>query len=146
MHSKVSAFLLAAFLLGCTKSDPHLPGYKVASGDATAFILKSAASFGARPVKTGGLPKLEGEWRYKADTDGIQIYLIGDRLSQVQSLLLEAFGPPAIPPKTNESGQVSMGLYAAPTVGAAIQFLRDDLADGSRYTQILIVRAGAIKP
>ncbi len=146
MNTKVSSILLTAFLLGCSKSDPHLPGYRVASGDATAFILRSAASYGARPLKTSGLSKVEGEWRYKADKDGIQIYLVGDRFTQVQSLLLGAFGPPAIPPTTNESGQVSMGMYAAPGVGAAIQFLHDDLPDGSRYTQVLIVRAGAIKP
>jgi len=145
MKAKISSLLLTALLFGCSKRDPHLPGYKVDSGDATAFLLKSAVSYGARPLKTSGLPNVEGEWRYKADKDGIQIYLVGDKFSQVQSLLLGAFGPPAIPPKTNENGQVSLGVYAAPAAGAAIQFLHDDLPDGSRYTQVLIVRSGALK-
>jgi hypothetical protein len=146
MKTKVISLLLAALLFGCSKGDPHLPGYKVASGDTTAFLLKSAVSYGARPLKTSGLPSMEGEWRYKADKDGIQIYLVGDQFSQVQSVLLGAFGTPAISPKTNENGQVSMGVYAAPAVGAAIQFLHDDLPDGTRYTQVLIARKDAFKP
>jgi hypothetical protein len=146
MKPTASIFVLATLLLGCSNSDPHLPGYKVASGDLTPFILQSAISGGARPSKTTGFSSLEAEWRYRTDKDGIQIYLVGDRFSEVQALLAGAFGPPAIAPKTNENGRVSMGVYAAPAVGAAIQFSLEDFPDGTRYTKVLVVRGKAFQP
>jgi len=145
MNARIQWLFLPAFLLGCAKNDPNLPGYSVGSGDATAFVLRSAGQFGARPVKTAGLPKVEGEWRYKTDKDGVQIYLLGSRFGDLQSLLLAAFGPPAIAPDTNSDGQITMGVYAAPTTGAAIQYGHEETIGGSRYTQILIVRAGALQ-
>jgi hypothetical protein len=145
MNARTLWLLLPALLLGCAKGDPHLPGYTVASGDAAGFVLKSAQQLGARPIKTIGLPKIEGEWRYKADKDGVQIYLVGGRFGDLQSLLLAAFGPPAIAPKTNSDGQITMGVYAAPSIGAAIQYGHEETLDGSRYTQIVIVRAGALQ-
>jgi hypothetical protein len=92
--------------------------------------------YGAQPAKTATLANLEGEWRYKADEDGIQIQLVGDRFADLQSLFLEAFGPPAIAPRTNADGQIANGVYAA-----AIQFGHEENFGGSRYTQIPIVRA-----
>ena len=146
MKTTAGILLLAALLLGCSKGDPHFPGYKVASGDAAPFVLDSAASYGARPLKTSGLPKIEAKWRYKADKDGVQIYLVGDCMSQVQALLLAAFGPPAIPARTNQDGHVSGAVYAAPAIGAAISYGRDDPSDGRPYTQVVILRQGALKP
>ena len=145
MIARIPLFLFLALLLGCSKGDPNLPGYSVASGDAAAFILESAQRFGARPGRTAGLPKVEGEWRYKTDKDGIQIYLVGSRFADLQSLLVGAFGPPAIAPTTNSDGQITMGVYAAPSTGAAMQYGHEDTIGGSRYTQLLIVRAGALQ-
>ena len=145
MNARILWFLLPALLLGCAKSDPNLPGYSAGSGDAAAFVLRSAQQFGARPVKTAGLPKVEGEWRYKTDKDGVQIYLVGSRFGDLQSLLLGAFGPPAIAPSTNSDGQITLGVYAAPSTGAAIQYGHEETLGGNRYTQILIVRAGALQ-
>ncbi len=145
MNARILWLLLPALLVGCSRSDPNLPGFAVASGDAAAFVLQSAQRFGARPLKATGLPKLEGDWRYKADKDGVQIYLVGSRFGDLQSLLLGAFGPPAVAPRTNSDGQITMGVYAAPSTGAAIQYGHVETLGGSRYTQILIVRAGALQ-
>ena len=38
-----------------------------------------------------------------------------------------------------------MGVYAAPSAGAAIQYGHEETLGGSRYTQILIVRSGALQ-
>jgi hypothetical protein len=146
MRTRIAFLLLALFLAGCNKGDPQFPGYKAGSGDAAVFVLSSAVAFGARAVSTNAPPKLEAEWRYKTDKDGVQIFLIGDHFAQIQSVLLAAFGPPAISPKTNQDGNVSMGVYASPAIGAAIQFQREKKSNGSIYTQVLIVRGGAIKP
>jgi hypothetical protein len=122
-----------------------LPGYSVGSGDLTAFVLRSASLYGARPAKTTGLPKTLGEWRYKADKDGIQVQLVGDHLADIQSALLVAFGAPAVPPKTNADGQIANGIYAAPVVGAAIEFGHQWSAGANLYTEVLIVRQSALK-
>jgi len=145
VNAKVLRFLFPALLVGCSKSDPNLPGYAVASGDAAAFVLQAAIGYGARPLKTIGLPKLEGEWRYKAEEDGIQIELIGGRFGELQALLQGAFGLPAIAPKTNFDGRITMGVYAAPSTGATIQYGHEETLGGVRYTEILIVRAGALQ-
>ncbi len=145
MTTRATYLLMLSLLVGCSKSDPNLPGYKVGSGDAAAFVLQAATRYGARPVKTDGLPKVTGEWRYKADKDGIQIQLVGDRLADLQSLLLAAFGPPAMGLRTNASGEIASGVYAAPSIGAAIQFGHQETIGGSRYTGVVIVRDGAIR-
>jgi hypothetical protein len=132
---------LVVFLFGCSKSDSGSPDFQKGSGDITAFVLQSAVSFGARPVKTNGLPKMEGEWQYKKEQEGIQIYVVGDKFNEVQGLLREAFGPPTMAPTTNLVGKVTGGMYASGSVGAAIQYLRDDRADGTHYAEVLIARA-----
>jgi hypothetical protein len=143
----LSILLLGLVLLnGCSRTNDPLAGYASASGDLTPFALDYAVRCGARPLNTKGLPKIEAKWRYKTDKDGVQIYVVGDYLSQVQSCLLAAFGPPAIPVKTNADGHVSGGVYAAPATGAAIQFCREDSPDGTRSTKVVIVRQGALKP
>ena len=145
MNVKGLLFLIPLVFMGCSKADPNFPGYTLSSGDAGDFVIQSAIGYGARPVKTTGLPKLEGEWRYKADKDGIQIQLVGDRFAELQSLLVGAFGGPAIVPRTNADGRIANGVYAAPSVGAAIQFGHEEVVGGSRYTEVLIVRAGAVQ-
>ena len=138
--------LLTSAVFGCSPGDPHFPGYTIGSGDVTPFLLQSAVSYGARPVRTNGLPSVEAKWRYKADKDGVQIYIVGDYMPQVQTLLLAAFGSPAIPAKTNRDGHISGAVYAAPAIGAAISYGRDDRSDGTPYTQVVIVNQGAFKP
>jgi hypothetical protein len=106
--------------------------------------MDSAMSHGARPINTNSLPVLKAKWHYKSDADGVQIYLDGDYFPQVRSFLLAAFGPPAIPVRTNRNGRI-LGAYAAPAIGAAIQFGREDARDGTRRTQIVIVHRNALK-
>jgi len=140
----MAAFVLLNLLtFGCSKGDPNFPGYKVASGDLTSFVLDSAVYYGARRPSTNGLQKLQAEWRYKADKDGVHIYSVGDNFHAIESMLRTAFGPPAIPPKTNENARVSGGVYAAPAIGVAIQFLYEETKQG-RYTVVLIVRPKAL--
>jgi hypothetical protein len=145
MKAAITALLCATSIIGCSKTNDPFPGYRTASGDLVSFTLEHAVRYGARLVTTNGFSRIQAEWRYKPDNDGIQIYTLGDRLPEVQSFLLAAFGPPAIPPNTNQQGRV-LGVYAAPAVGAAIQFGRDETPDGTRYTQILIVKQKAFKP
>jgi hypothetical protein len=144
---RATAVFLACsvFLIGCFKTDDPFPGFKKASGDVVPFVMDQALALGAHPVSTNSLPKIEAEWRFKRDADGVQLYLVGDCFPEVQSFLLAAFGPPAISARTNEDGHITGGVYAAPTTGAAIQFGRED-AGGRRYTQIVIVRKEAFKP
>jgi len=146
MNIRVIVLLLTVAVSGCSPDDAHLPGYKAGSGDVTPFVLQSAISCGGRPVKTTGLPKVQGDWRYRADKDGVQIYLVGDYVSQVQTLLLAAFGPPSIAATTNQDGRVSGARYAGAAIGVAISYGRDDPSDGSPYAQIVIVKQGALKP
>jgi len=144
LRIEILLFSAATLLFSCSKSDPQFPGYKVATGDAAAFIINSAVSCGARSRLTNNAPRLDAEWRYKADQDGVQIFLLGgDRFAQVKTLLSGAFGPPAIAAQTNQDKHISMVSYAAPAVGAAIQLLREQNPKGGFYTQIVIVRAGA---
>lgn len=141
-----TTFLLAAFLLGCSKADAPLRAYRRMTGDVAPFIVQSAISHGARPLSTNDLPKIEAECRYKRDKGEVQMYILGDHVSQIQSLFSVAFGPPTIPAKTNEDGQVSGGVYAASAVGAAIRYGPKATRDGNRYTEVLIVRQGALRP
>jgi hypothetical protein len=145
MKTRGSYVVLAVALFGCTPSDPRLPGYRIGSGDVTTIVMQSAISCGGYPIKTNALPKVDGQWRYKTDRDGVQIYLVGDQLSQVQALLLAAFGTPTIPASTNREGRVSGATYASSAIGAVITYGRDDASDGSPYTHIVIVRPGAFK-
>ncbi len=145
MNAKYVFLLLMALLLGCSKQDRNLPGYSLGSGDAGAFVLDSAAHYGARPVRAAGLPTLMGDWRYMADQNGVQIELVGDRFRDLQVLLQRAFGPPAIAPSTNADGKRISGVYAAPNVGAAIQFGSEWNGGGTRYTEVVITSARAFK-
>jgi hypothetical protein len=145
MKIRVNFLVLAVALFGCSPADPHLPGYRMGSGDVTTFVMESAISCGGHPVKTTALPKVDAQWRYKADKEGAQIYLVGDHLSQIQALLLAAFGPPAIPAGTNQEGRVTGATYAAPAIGVVISYGRDDASDGSPYTHIVIVKPEALR-
>ncbi len=108
------------------------------------LVVQSAIRYGARPLTTNALPKIEAPCRYRADVDGAEFILTDDHLAEVQSLLQTAFGPPAVPAKTNANGNV-LGVYAAPITGAAIQFGREERRDGACYTTILIVSDKAVK-
>ncbi len=62
------------------------------SGDLGAFLVQHATKLGARVERTSGLPKLQAHWYYKEDPNSLQIYISGDRVSELQSLLGAAFG------------------------------------------------------
>jgi hypothetical protein len=136
--------LLLTVIFGCAKSDPQFPGYKVGSGDVTPFFLASAISLGARPIKTNGLPALVADWRYKVDKDGFQIHFIGDRFAEVRSLLLEAFGAPAMVPSTNGDHRFAGVVYAGRSAGVAINLGNEDLPNGTRSTEVVVVKPGAL--
>ncbi len=142
----ISIFLASlAILSGCSRGDKRFQGYQSGSGDLAAFAIDEAARVGAQPRASGSLPRCDAEWRYKSDKDGIQIYALGDRTAQVAAFLSAAFGQPAFS-KTNEHGRVTAGVYAAPAVGAAIQFGQEDMPASGMCTTVVIVRQGALNP
>jgi hypothetical protein len=143
MKTPAILMLLAVFVFGCSKSDGSLSGYRKSSGDLSSFVLESATSFGAPSPKNGSFPRIQAEWRYKRDKDGIQIYVAEDYLPQVRTLLTGAFGQPAIS-KTNNEGVVSAAEFVASTGRAVIQFGCETLPDGKRYMDVLIVRGSAL--
>src|SRR2546430_957546 len=109
--TRILSVAAVALLLGCSSTD-DLPGYEKKSGDVGAFIIQHASKVGAHVRQTNGLPEFRGDWRYKEDADGCQIYIIGDHFTQIQSFLTAAFGPPAHPPSTNEmAGTKHIGTY-----------------------------------
>jgi len=82
---RLSAFVaFTLFLVGCSGKE---------SGDLDVFLLKHATQLGAQAQQTNGLPRLVADWHYKEDPNGLQVYIVGDHLSELQSFLAAAFGP-----------------------------------------------------
>ena len=138
--TRILAFLALALLVGCSGSG-DFPDYKSQSGDLGVFILRQSSKFGARIVQTNGLPQFMADWHYKEDADGFQIYLVGDRFSQLQSFLSVAFGPPA---KSESTGATSLGYYGA-ALGAALSYSCEMTRDVKQFTSMVVVRASALK-
>jgi hypothetical protein len=139
MHKFIAAILLMAScsLTSCRDAD----GFTTKSGDLGAFILQRSAKFGAPPPVTSALPKFVGDWRYKEDQDGFQIYIAGDRLAELQSFLTAAFGPPAQPPKTNSiAGTRSIGTHYGAGLGVALSYAWEQTRDGKQFTSLVVVR------
>jgi len=86
--------LITFLLLLVCSCVSHQPGdFASQSGDLGAFIVESAANCGGHP-STNTVPVVETDWRCRPDAHGTAIRLIGDRLSDVQSILKPAFGQP----------------------------------------------------
>jgi hypothetical protein len=137
--------MLGALLLGCSEAY-EFPGYDKQSGDLGACILRNAVKFGAQAQRTNDLPRLTADWRYKEDADGFQVYIIGDRFTDLQSFLATAFGPPAKPPVTNElAGTKSIGTFYGAELGAALHYGWETTRDGKEYTSMVVVRKKAFK-
>src|SRR5262245_2704131 len=75
--------IVTLFLAGCSGQQ---------SGDLGGFLVQHATKLGARVERTNGLPKLQAHWYYKEDPNSLQIYISGDRVSELQSVLGAAFG------------------------------------------------------
>jgi hypothetical protein len=132
--------LLALVLLGCSRTD-DLAGYDHQSGDLGVFILQHASKFGARVQRTNALPQFTGDWRYKEDADGFQVYIAGDHFGQLHSFLTAAFGPPARPPTTNEmAGTKSIGTFYGAELGVALTYGWEATRDGKEFTSMVVVR------
>lgn len=140
MNRSLPFLALALLHLGCSRSD-DFAGYDKQSGDLGAFILQHASKFGAHIQQTNGLPQLTADWRYKEDGDGFQVYIIGDHFGQLQSFLTAAFGPPALPPATNEmAGTKSIGTFYGAGLGAALNYGWEATRDGKQATSMVVVR------
>lgn len=126
--------------IGCSPAD-DFAGYDKQSGNLGTFIIQHASELGARIQNTNGLPALTADWRYKADADGFQIYVVGDHFAQVQSFLTAAFGPPALPPKTNElAGTKRIGAFYGGELGVALTYGWEETRDGKQFTSMVAVR------
>jgi hypothetical protein len=143
MSQKLSVVVAFVLLVGCSPGDDSFPGYASASGDLVPFLFDAALKYGARPATTSPLPKLAVEWRHKSDKDGIQIYVLGNRTAELIPVLVAAFGSPALQ-KTNAAGQIIAGVYAAPAIGAAVQYGMEDVPGKGPCTTISIVRQKAL--
>jgi hypothetical protein len=140
MQKLTSAFLLILFCalaFSCHDAD----GFSKKSGDLGAFLLERSAKLGARSPSTGTLPKFTGEWRYKEDQNGFQVYIDGDRFAELQSFLTAAFGPTAQPPTTNSiAGTQSIGTYYGAGLGVALTCSWEQTREGKRFTSVVVVR------
>lgn len=113
-HRLSAPFLLFVFcaclVMGCAR-----PGYVTGRGDAGPFMLRHAIAYGGRPVRTNGLPVLDGEWQYVEDKYGVGLLFPVSRYAEVESFLTIAFGP--------RSGSPG---WAVRDIGAAIYLQRED--------------------
>jgi len=140
MH-RISPFLaLAVLVFGCSRTN-DFDGYNKQSGDLGAFVLQHASRLGARIRSTNILPTLSVEWHYKEDTDGFQIYIVGNYFRQLESFLTAAFGPPARLPTTNETaGTKHIGTSYGVELGAALHYGWETTRDGKQFTSMVVVK------
>lgn len=117
------------------------PGYSHESGNLGAFILQNGSKVGAHIRKTNNLPSLTGNWRFKEDADGIQIYIIGDHFSELQTFLTAAFGPPAYPPSTNEMmGTKHIGTFYGANLGAGLVYGWETTRNDKHFTSMVLTK------
>jgi hypothetical protein len=138
---KLVSILLLILLCALASSCRDADGFSRKSGDLGTFLLERSAKFGARSPTASTLPKFTGEWRYKEDQNGFQIYIDGDRFAELQSFLTAAFGPPAQPPKTNHIGETqSVGTHYGAELGVALTYGWEQTRDGKQFTSVVVVR------
>ena len=128
-----------AVATGCSGGADIGKGYDSKSGDLGAFILSSAPKFGVRLLTTNGLPHIPAKWRYKADSDGFQLYVEGNYFPQLHAFLTKAVGPPPGPPRTNSLTEIrSSGEYYGTNFGATVGCGLEIADDGKQYTSFVI--------
>src|SRR5512134_1125038 len=74
------------------------------SGDVGAFIVQEVVRYGGRTPVTNTVSHLQAHWSVKSDNAGFQAHLTGIQFAEVQLVLQQAFGLPAIM-TTNMQGQ-----------------------------------------
>jgi len=132
--------LALVLLIGCSSPD-DFADYERQSGDLGAFILQHASKYGAHIQQTNGLPQFKADWLYKQDADGVQIYIIGDSFTPLQTFLVAAFGRPARSPRTNELGGTKrVGTWYGAELGAALAYSWETTRDGKQFTSMVVVR------
>ena len=106
------------------------------------FALDHAIACGASPKATNGLPLIDAAWRFKADTQGVQIYAEGSHFKDIEMFLSKAFGEPdaskgSKPTVQQEKGPwKSFGAYSVRDIGAGIQYFGNDKQCG-----LIIIRS-----
>ena len=167
--TRILPFLALTLLLGCSSADDmpgykkqsgdergvkgeeflhaNLPGLTKQSGDLGAFILQQSSKFGARARQTNGLPQFTANWHYKEESNGFEIYLVGDHFAQLQSFLTAAFGPPAQPPMTREvAGTTDIATHYDPAqLGSFLHYGSKMTRDGKQFTSMVVIRAYDLK-
>lgn len=126
----LSALALALLLVGCRHA--RYAGFSRQSGDVVPFALARAIDFGARPQSTNALPVIQADWKFKADSRGIQIYINGDHFKDISTFLSRTFGEPdpskGSKPADFREGRPDkwFGWYSAPDIGVVIQYFGND--------------------
>ena len=114
---RVFTLILACVLtFGCgctTERSAQERSYTQDRGDVGQFILQHALAYGARPIKTNGLPALYGQWEYVQDEFGLGIVL-PPQYQPVEDFVRAAFGP-----RSNLAG------WSAQDVGVAIMVRKE---------------------
>jgi len=144
--TRILPFIVLVLLFGCSSAD-DMPGYKKQSGDLGAFILQQSTKFGARAQQTTGLPQFTADWLYKEESNGFEIYLVGDHFAQLQSFLTAAFGPPQKLPMTREvAGTKDIATHYDPAqLGSFLHYGLKMTRDGKKSTSMAVVRAYDLK-
>ena len=83
------AIFAAWYLAGCGK--PTVEGYTYKSGDFPQFLLGEINKYGGH-IQTHASQKLDMEWQYKEDDNGVQILFDHQNLAQFESFLKAALG------------------------------------------------------
>ena len=120
------------FVAGCSTTEEmrFVPG----RGDAGQFLLRHAVARGGSPDLSKSMSEIQGPWRYSEDEFGVFVRLPREKFEQVESLLLQAFGPPRLgPSETTDNGM--LGVYRLTEQGGAIQFGYD-----SEGTYVIVIR------
>ena len=121
-----------ALLCGCSHEGQMR--FTKGTGDMGQFVMQQALKRGARPATTNSLPAISGEWRYSEDQYGVVLHLSRERFPEVQTFLLQAFGPPA-QEATDTTVGGKLGWYSPKTTGVALQFGYD-----SERIQVIVLR------
>ncbi len=148
MRTRISALLpFMFFLCGCSRSTDVFADYTTQSGDLGAFVLTNASKLGARVSQKGNLPPLRAEWHYKEGSGSVQVYVVGNCLTQLHSFFTNAFGPPTKPlTKGISRGTETIGtFYGWTELGAGVWYSWYVTDEGKQFTQFSIHSESSLK-